>query len=53
MEQESRADFRQRCELIRKPIDNWDDFKSTWKQVYFNESLNYLDQQALTSFWEQ
>lgn len=53
MEEESNTEFKQRSLFIRKTIENWDDFKATWKQVFFNESLNYLDQQALTTFWEQ
>lgn len=32
-------------------MENWDEFRNTWKPVKLDDSLNNADQQTLRDFW--
>lgn len=34
-----------------KLINNWDDFKNTFKTVKIDESFNYAEEEYLKTFW--
>ena len=34
-------------------FEKWEEFRNTWKSVYFDERLNHLDEQGIADFWKE
>lgn len=38
---------------LPKPMDKWDDFKNTWKNIKFEDSLNNATREDIEMFWHK
>ena len=53
MEPEPVIDARMRNHFNIQYFEKWEEFRNTWKNVFFDEKLNHLDPESIADFWRE
>ena len=53
MEPEPVVDARMRNHFNIQYFEKWEEFRNTWKNVFFDEKLNHLDPNSIADFWRE